>query len=426
MNEEFIYYIWQFKLFTSELLTTNGLPVKIISSGILNNDSGPDFFNARLKIGDEEWAGNVEMHTKSSDWLKHGHESDAAYDNVILHVVFEHDIDVRNSKGEILPCLELKGKIDEAIYYRYRKLVSDRSWIPCAGQISGIDDLLIFNWLDRMLVERLERKTEIIENYLNETSNDWETAFYIALARSFGFNTNSQPFEQLARSLPISVLAKNKDDAFKLEALFFGQAGLLNERLNDDYVKSLHKEYGFLAKKYELQKVQAYNWKFAKMRPINFPTIRIAQFASLIYKSSHLLSKVLEIKRLGELSKLFDVDVSNYWLDHYTFGKKSTAKSKSLGQSAFNIILINTIAPFLFVYGKRTGNEDVMDRAILFLSETPAETNSVISRWKETGINATNAARSQALLTLKNDYCNQIRCLDCAIGNRLIRPKPGG
>ena len=421
MTEDFLYYIWQYRLMSGDLETTQGESIVIIDLGQRNEDSGPDFFNARLKIGNTEWAGNVEIHMRSSDWIRHKHNQDANYDSVILHVVYECDTMIQNATGEVIPCLELKGKIDEKLYFRYRNLISSHDWIACAPQLNTVPDLIIYSWLDRLLAERLERKTSYIEGFLESSKGNWETAFYYALARNFGFNVNAEPFEQLARSIPLEVLAKNRDSLFKIEALLFGQSGMLNARLKDDYSQRLIKEYDFLKKKYSLDSIAGYQWKFMRLRPGNFPSIRIAQFAQLIYKSSHLLSKIVKTEKLQQLKEFFQLEASEYWNEHYSFGKKSKSKTKRMGESSFDLILINTLVPFLFVYANHQNNSELRERALNFLTQTKAEQNSIVKRYKETGITAKNAAQSQALLTLKNDYCKYLKCLDCAIGNRLIR-----
>jgi len=421
MTEDFLYYLWQYRLINRDLKTTQGEAVTLIDMGQRNEGSGPDFFNARIKIADTEWAGNVEMHTKASDWMRHGHENDANYDSVILHVVYECDMMIRNATDEEIPCLELKGRIDEKLYFRYRSLIASREWIACAPQLNAVPDLILYSWLDRLLAERLERKSDYIEDFLTASKGNWETAFYYALARNFGFKVNAEPFEQLARSIPLEVLAKNRDSLFKIEALLFGQSGMLNSRLKDAYSQRLIAEYSFLQKKYQLEPIAGYQWKFMRLRPGNFPSIRIAQFAQLIYKSTHLLSKIVATEKLSTLKDFFELEASKYWDEHYSFGKKSKKKTKKMGVSSFDLILINTLVPFLFVYANHQKNEELRERALNFISQTKAEQNSIIKRFKETGITANNAAQSQALLTLKNDYCKYLKCLDCAIGNRLIR-----
>ncbi|MCK5856830.1 MAG: DUF2851 family protein [Bacteroidales bacterium] len=421
MTEDFLYYIWQYRLMKHDIETTTDESIIIIDTGQQNDGSGPDFFNARLKIGNTEWAGNVEMHSKASDWMRHKHDVDPNYDSVILHVVYDCDMMINNATDEEIPCLELKGKIDEKLYFRYKNLIASREWIACAQQLNEIPDLILFSWLDRLLAERLERKTDYIEAFLQSSNGNWEMAFYYALARNFGFNVNSEPFEQLARSIPLDVLAKNRDSLFKIEALLFGQSGMLNERLKDEYSQKLIAEYEFLRKKYQLEPIAGYQWKFMRLRPGNFPSIRIAQFAQLIFKSTHLLSKIVKTEKLSQLKDFFQLEASDYWNEHYSFGKKSKNRKKRMGESSFDLILINTLVPFLFVYANHQKDDELRERALFFLSQTKAEQNSIVKRYRETGITATNAAQSQALLTLKNDYCKYLKCLDCAIGNRLIR-----
>ncbi len=423
MTEDFLYYLWSLKLLQGELVTTDQQKITIIHPGQRNYDSGPDFFNSRIKIGGTEWAGNVEMHVASSDWIKHGHQADRAYDSVILHVVYDADMPIINSHNEEIPTLMVKGHFPEAILYRYQRLLGAREWIPCATNLKQVSDLVIYSWLDRVLVDRLQRKTDFILQILNDTHNDWQEAFYISLARSFGFSTNNQPFEQLARVLPLKIVGKHSDSLFQVEALLYGQAGLLNPRIKDGYLQDLIQEYQFLASKYQLKSVQSWAWKFMRMRPVNFPTIRISQFAKLITKDGHLLSKVIEVEKLQQLKALFEVEVSEYWLSHYSFGKPSKAKSKSFGADSFDLILINTIVPFLYLYGLHQNDPSISDRALVYLQQTKPENNGIVRRWSTSGVKVNNAAQSQALLTLKNDYCNNIKCLECAIGNAILNPK---
>lgn len=421
MTEDFLYYLWQYRLINLDVETQGQESITVIEVGQQNTDSGPDFFNARIKIGDTEWAGNVEMHVKSSDWMRHQHDSDANYDSVILHVVYECDMSIRNATNEVIPCLELRGKIDEKLYFRYRTLIGGRDWVACSSQLHEVPDLIVYSWLDRLLAERLERKADYIEGFLDYSNGNWETAFYYALARNFGFNVNAEPFEQLARSIPLEILGKNKDQLIKIEALLFGQSGLLNPRLKDEYTQELISDYDYMRKKYKLEPIAGYQWKFMRLRPGNFPSIRIAHFAQLIYQSSHLLSKIVEADKLSNLKKLFALEASEYWNSHYSFGKKSKNLVKRLGDSSFDLLLINTIVPFLFVYANHQRNDKLRERALNYLSQTKAEQNSIIKRFNENGIKAHNAGQSQALLCLKNDYCKYLKCLECAIGNKLIR-----
>ncbi len=424
MNEEFLFYIWQYRLFdTKELSTVQGEPVEIIRPGDHNSDSGPDFFNARIKLGDTQWAGNIEVHTRSSDWKKHRHQGNKAYDNIILHVVHEEDEPVFRQGGEAVPTLELKHRIPGRIYSRYLQFKSSKAWVPCGRQAAEVSKFTLHSWLDRVLAERLERKANMIEESLAINKYNWEETFYRHMARSFGFKVNGDPFELLAGSLPSTILARHKDNLFQLEALLFGQAGLLETTFREKYPTALQNEYHFLKKKFRLSAMPGHLWKFMRMRPSNFPTLRIAQFASLVNRSSHLFSRVMETESLAELRKLLDVNCSDYWQGHYRFGKKAPGKRRSLGEDAVDIIIINTVVPFLFLYGKHLKNEKYSDRAFQYLEETEAEKNGIISRWEQIGLRVRNAYDTQALLQLKNEYCDKKRCLNCAIGNDLMRSK---
>ncbi len=421
MTEDFLYYLWQYKNYKNSLVTVDGKGVTVVDVGVRNYDSGPDFKEAKIIINNTIWYGSIEMHIKSSDWIKHAHDTDEAYDSVILHFVYENDIDIKTIGGNLLDVVELKGNIKVGQYARFKELVASKSWIPCSKQIKDVKDLILYSWLDRLLIDRLERKTIEIENSLKDNTNNWEQTFYISLARNFGFNTNSDAFEQLAKLTPIDVIARYKNNLFQLEALMFGQSSLLNPALNDEYSKKLISEYEFLKRKHKLESVYSYQWKFLRMRPVNFPTIRIAQFAKLISKSSHLFSLIIEMGKLDDIRKLFEIDPSEYWTNHYVFGKKAKSSKKSFGNSSFNLILINTIVPFLFVYSNHNGDDNLKTRALMFLQHTKPENNSIISNFLHDGVVVHNAAQSQALLELKNNYCKQQKCLQCAIGLQLIR-----
>ena len=424
MTEDFLHYIWKYKLYDSaQLITEDGETIQVQKQGEHNTNSGPDFFNAKLKIGKTTWAGNVEIHIKSSAWIEHKHDKDKAYDNVILHVVYDNDKQIKLRNGEIIPALELKGKFDSGLYKKYEQLQKSKDWIPCAKQIKAVDPFTLSAWQDRLLVERLERRSDAIEKSLALNKNNWEETFYQHIARSFGFKVNNDPFELLARALPLNILVKHKSSQFQIEALLFGQAGLLDKKFTDTYPQYLQTEYNFLKKKYDLKPIDAHLWKFARMRPVNFPTIRIAQFAELIFKSVHLFSKILEVQNVKQLYQLLEVETSEYWQTHYTFDKKSAKKSKSLGHLGIESITINTILPFLFVYGKSRADEKFCDRALSLLEQIPAEKNSIIENWKKLGVKSSSAYQTQALLQLKNEYCSNIRCLDCAVGHKILKQK---
>ncbi len=429
MREDLLHFVWRTRRFDfQQLTTTEGAAINIQHFGEHNTHAGPDFHNAKIQIGETLWAGNVEMHLKSSDWNRHKHSNDRAYDNVILHVVLEEDEPIFRDRapnslresGERIPCLELKKRIDNKLSKTYLKLLHSEHWIPCQHHFFEVSDLKKTLWLDRLLVERLEVKTQAIANRLEQNKNHWEETFYQFLARNFGVKVNNDAFEQLARATPLIHLSKHKNDLFQIEAMLFGQSGLLEKEFEDDYPNHLKKEYQFLKTKYQLEPIAAVNWKFLRLRPANFPTIRIAQFARLIYQSAGLFSKILEIKSVEEVEKLFKLELSDYWKTHYTFDKESPQKSKKLGKTAIHLFIINTIAPFLFLYGKWKKEESFKDKALELLEQLKPEKNSIINGWKDLGLEPESANQTQSLLQLKNEYCNKKRCLECQIGAAIL------
>lgn len=427
MQEEFLHYLWKFRLFDgNDLVTQTGEPIEIIKVGEPNSDSGPDFFNARIKICETEWAGNVEIHVCASDWEAHKHQNDKAYDNVILHVVHDADKELKRKNGELIPTLKLKGRIPNGIYKKYLAFKSSKDWIPCGKQIQTVNTFTVNHWLDRLLVERLERKTQPIVDSLAKNQNNWEETFYQQLAYGFGLKVNAQPFEQLAKSLPLNMLAKHKDSLLSLEALFFGQAGLLAAAPKEVYEKQLLKEYQFLKSKFKLKPMDGHLWKFARLHPPGFPTIRIAQFANLIYKSLNLFSKMIEAQNIYTVRSLLHAEASEYWNTHYRFGKISPFRKKLLGEDTKNNLIINVIAPFLFVYAKQKGEPALTERALDFLDKTEAEKNSIIEKWESIGIRSETAGQTQALLQLKDEYCAKKRCLECSVGAKLLLPDLSG
>lgn len=422
MKESILHYVWQQKLFTQQgLQTTDGEPVEIIDVGRINTDAGPDFFNAKVKIDGTIWAGNVEIHTFASDWNKHNHQADKVYNSVVLHVVKKADIDVFRIDGEKIPQLELI--YPEAIEQNYQALINDKKWIPCADKIAEVPGVFIESWKNALLAERLLLKTSSIHNLLNENNQHWEEAFYITLARSFGFGTNSQAFEMLAKSLPVSILGKHKNDLFQIEALLFGQAGLLEHGNFDDYQQKLKKEYDFLKVKYELKPIDGSQWKLLRLRPDNFPHVRIAQFAAIVHGSSKLLSKIIEQPELDYLLTLFRCEPSEYWKKHYLFGEESKEKSKKLGKSSIYSLLINTVVPFVFCYAADKGNEELKEKALNLLDKIPAEQNAVVTGWKDIGMEVNSAYDSQAFLQLKKMYCDGKNCLRCRVGHKVLTRK---
>jgi len=420
MNEDFLHYIWKYKLFEKEtLIDSSGKKIEIISTGMHNHDAGPDFLNAKIKIDNTLWVGNIEIHINASDWDKHLHQHNAAYNNVILHVVYQNDAKVYNSNNQEINTVSLH--FNEAIFDKYKQLKSKAHEIACSSFIHKIDEFTLINWTEKLLIERLEQKTQLVENLLESTKNDWNECFYIFLSRSFGFNLNHYAFEMLAKSLPQKILAKHKNSLFAIEALLFGQAGMLQDpQIADSYYLDLQKEYAFLQKKYNLIAIESYLWKFMRLRPSNFPTLRISQLAHLIYNSHSLLSQIIETKSLKELENLFDVQISDYWLTHYTFGKASARKSKSFSKNSIHLLIINSIVPFLFLYGKKQKQTEIEDFAIQLLEKIKPEENKIIDQWRKLNFEVTNAQQSQAFLQLYNEYCKPQKCLWCSIGNKIL------
>jgi hypothetical protein len=421
MTEEFLHYLWKYRLLKPNLQLVTGEVCEVIDVGIHNLNAGPDFFNARIRIDGTIWAGNVEIHLKTSDWTNHKHHLDQAYDNVILHVVGQNDKSLFRKDGEMLPTLEIKEEYHAGMFERYTEFMDSRNWIACEKMLNTVDRFVINSWLDRLMIERLEVKALEIESQLNFNHNNWEQTFYEFLARNFGFKVNALPFDLLAKSLPLSHLGRHKNNLLQIEALLFGQAGLLKKTLQDNYPKQLQTEYNFLKKKYNLTALDPHIWRFMRLRPSNFPTIRISQFAQLIFKSSHLFSKIIEAGSLKELMSLFEVSASAYWQDHYSFDISSAVRNKSLGLTAINLIIINTIIPFIFIYGKKRNDPALTDRALRFLDQLPGEANAIIAKWENLGMSVQTAFNTQALMELKSDYCNHKKCLHCAIGNALLK-----
>lgn len=421
MTEEFLHYLWKYKLLYNDLKTTDNEFVEIINPGIHNRDAGPDFFNAKIKINNTIWAGNIEIHVNASDWHLHNHQNDLAYDNVILHVVYNNNKTILRESGAAIPQLVVDKCFDENIYHNYQNFIQNKNWIPCEKLIKDANEFTISNWLEYLLIERLERKTLELKEVYTRNNSSWEESFYQLLAKNFGFKINAYPFEVLSQSLPLTYLGKHKSNENQIAALIFGQAGLLNADFSEDYPQMLYSEYEFLRKKYKLVPLKSHLWKFLRLRPANFPTIRLSQFSDLIYKSSHLFSKILECENLNEIYELFDVKAHLYFDNHYMFDDKLIiSKQRILGKSAIDLIIINTIVPMLFFYAEAKDEKEFQQRAFGFLEQIVAEKNSIITKWKQLGINAKTAYDTQGLIELKNNYCTNKRCLNCRIGNELL------
>jgi Protein of unknown function (DUF2851) len=422
-SEDFLHFIWQFRLYDqNHLTTTNGETIQVLHCGIPNKDAGPDFSTAKLLIGDTVWVGNIEVHLKSSDWNLHRHQHDRAYDNVILHVVLEDNEAIYRTDGTLLPVLSLKCRIDRQLYDNYQQLLYSASSFPCEHQLGHVDEFIVNGFLSRVLVERLEQRSNEVYQQLNGLNGDWDETFYRFMAKSFGFKVNALPMQMLAQSLPQQLFAKHKDRPLYIEALLFGQAGFLNQPFQQDYPDQLKKEYQFLAKKYTLTPIDISLWKFLRIRPQNFATLRLAQFAALISASNHLFSKVLSIKNVKELRQLFEeLPVNPFWKTHYHFNKMADKVELQLGRSSVDGILVNTVSLFLFAYGKYTGQANFQTRAFYLLESLASEKNAIIKSYEQVGLKINTAYQSQALLQLRKNYCNEKKCLNCGIGLKILK-----
>ncbi len=422
MQEDFLHHIWKYKLYDFQQITTEqGQEMKIISPGWHNHDAGPDFLNARIEIDGIQWIGNVEIHSSSADWEKHGHHKDPTYDNIILHVVYNFDEKKDIPALKNIPVLSLKNRINNEMFTRYLQFMQSNQWLPCEKLIHNIDRIRFEMWIERLLIEKIETKTELILKRLEQNIFNWEQTFYEFLASNFGFKVNSIGFELLSKSLPIKFINKHKNNLFQIEALLFGQAGMLEQDFNEDYPQKLKNEYFFLKNKYQLKPIEGHIWKYLRMRPNNFPSIRIAQFACLLNQSHSLFSSVIYADAIQSLYNIFQIKPSPYWDNHFQLDKSSSFSSKKLGNQSIDLLIINTVIPFQFLYGKLNDNKELMNKSLQFMDFINGEKNSITQNFNNIGIKSTSAYRSQALIHLKNEYCSKKRCLECAIGSSIIK-----
>lgn len=420
--EDILHYIWKFKLYQKELKTTDGRQIEVLDVGLPNTNEGPDYFNAKIKIDGELWAGNIEIHTSSDQWKVHNHHKNKSYNSVILHVVEKANCEVFNELGQSV--IQCEIVYPQHIKENYDFLIHSNTDIPCRNYIGNIPPFHLNLWMNTLLIERLERKANHIESLLKRFQNSWEDAFYVLLTRNFGFGLNSDSFERLALSLPLKCIQKQGDNIIQIEALLFGQAGMLdNVKVEDDYFSLLKKEYEFLKNKYDLKPLDSYIFKSMRSRPTAFPQIRIAQLASLLHSSHGLFSKITACDDIGRIRLMFHVNASEYWQTHYAFGVTSERKSKYLGDSSLDILLINTVAPILFIYGKSIDNEALCERALKFLEMLKPEQNSITKLFAKLKMPLNSAADSQAMIQLKREYCELRKCLFCRIGHQLLVEK---
>lgn len=419
MNEDYLHYLWRYGLFCQDNLVAEGQEVKVIRAGDYNMNEGPDFLQARIRIGDKEWVGHVEIHVNASDWQLHQHAKQ--YDNVILHVVLNNDQLLKRQNGESIPTLELKEHIDLALYETYKLFIQNKSWVACYGQLRQMDDIKIKTWLSKLLVDRLERKSKEIEDLLLRDNKNWEHVLLQLLGRYLGAPVNSSAFEALLRSFDLTILSKQADSPLQTEALLLGQAGLLEDTMQEAYTQLLKREYVHLKNKYSLTPMNSGLWNFFRLRPVSFPAVRIALLASLVRQSQGMFSKLLECSDAHAVRKIVMVSASDYWTTHYQIDTPAKSVIKSISAEMADKIIINVVVPLLFVYGKQMQQDDFSSRAIDLLESLAPEQNQIVRKWKAAGIQAANAFESQALLQLKQHYCEQNKCLSCAIGNDVLR-----
>jgi len=421
MREDFIHYLWRYKKFEiKDLMTTKDKPIIVLSSGVPNHDAGPDFFNAQLRIDDQFWAGNVEIHLKSSDWFAHSHENDIAYDNVILHVVWEHNSEIFRKDNSEIDTLELKQYVSKEALNNYYKLFSkQQKWINCENDFGDVDEFLLSNWLERLYFERLERKSDEINVLLQKSKNDWEAVLFKMLAKNFGLKVNGESFLSISKSIDFAIFRKEGTSIQKMEALLFGQAGLLDEEKEDNYFKELKALYSYQKHKYGLNNQSVTPLKFFRLRPPNFPTIRLSQLANLYHTKGNLFAEIFDANSIIEIYQILSISSSAYWETHYTFGKVSKKTNKKITKSFIDLLLINTIIPLKFSYSKFLG-KSIDTEIIQWMSDLRSEKNSIVEKFNTLMPLSNNAMNSQALIQLKSNYCDKNNCLQCAVGNDIL------
>ena len=432
--EQLLHYCWKHRLYPiTGLRTTTNEEVEVIDPGLHNRNAGPDFFNSKVRIGGQLWVGNVEIHDKASDWFLHGHEKDAQYNNVVLHVVGRADTQAVTEDGAETPQMELQ--VPNYVRQNYEELLKTDNYPPCYKIIPTLSNIMKHSWMSALETERLERKTDDIKRRAKQCQGSWEAAYFVTMARNYGFGINAEAMEQWALSVPLNSVAHHGDNQFQIEAIFMGQAGLLDpmsvpERhreaaLADDYLFKLHNEYKYLAHKYSLKPIDFHLWRFLRLRPQNFPHIRISQLANLYYNRKASLSLLMDRKDTKAAKELLMTEVTEYWRTHFAFGCESKASSKHLSEASLNLLLINTVVPMLFAYGRHKQDEALTDRAFDFLEQLKAEDNHITRTWKEVGLAVDNAGDSQALIQLKNEYCDRRDCLRCRFGYEYLKGKAG-
>ena len=422
-SEDLLQFIWQHKLLKPlPLLTYSGKEIVVLKAGELNRDAGPDFTNAQIRINGIVLAGNIEVHIKTSDWLKHSHQYNKSYDNLILHVVYEHDADIAQNENNNVEVLELKHLVDDTTFATYEQLHGASGKLPCSGQLQAVNELKFINWMDRMAIERLEDKVKRIDNLFEFFNGDYTQAFYAVLLRNFGFKVNAVPFEMLAKNLPVHLLLKHADNLMQLEALLLGVSGLLDDQFENKYIQNLQNEFAYLKTKYRLTAMQKEVFKFSAARPANFPTLRLAQFAALLQANPALFTEPQKHTDADALKRALNIKAQGYWKNHYTANGKALEKDLSFGQASVENVVINTFAPFFFFYGKKLYKPEFSDAAIALLNTCAFEKNAKTKLFKARKADMANAAGSQAVINLYDNYCIKKQCLKCGIAASILKP----
>lgn len=425
MNEAFLHYVWQFQYFDRTALSVvTGEPMMVLRPGNYNTDQGPDFSNAKIRVGDIEWAGNVEVHIKSSDWYQHAHTNDVAYNNVVLHVVWKNDIEITRADGSVIPTLELFNRIDPALSKSYHKLVNSSLSIPCSASFSTVEDIIKVSMFEKAATQRLKSKSSLILDMLHDNTGDWEETFYQVLCKNFGFKVNADAFFQLSKVIPYRLLQKHGNSCLQMEALLFGGAGMLEATSKDEYVAVLFREFQLLQKKYSLAETQIHysRWKFLRLRPANFPTLRIAQLSAMLFRQQNVFSRILELNNVVDLRAIFKAPLSDYWHSHYRFGKKSNKEIVAIGDTSIDNIIINTVVPMLAAYSIARDEQMLMEKAMRWLEQLPGEKNKITRIWAELDVHVKSSFDSQAMIEQYNNMCQKRNCLNCSVGARLLKP----
>ena len=420
INEEFLHFLWKNQhLLGVSFLTRENVEIKVIDCGMHNQDAGPDFFNARIMIGSTLWAGNVELHINASDWLKHGHDKDPAYDNVILHVVYFDDCRVCRTDGAEIPTLILR--FPSLLWDKYSLMMKEKRWIPCQEELKQIAPIHEAQWTSSLLIEKLQSRSNDFERQLEETTNHWDALLSRIIFRGFGVPVNTTPFEILSTAVPYQLLLRNKQSLFTLEAILFGQSSLLQTVLPQDiYTENLRKEFMRISPRIEYNRVPPESWKFMRLRPASFPTLRIAQLAALIHHTFPLHPFIERMPGKADLVEHLRIRASDYWNTHYQAGKQTRYQHKYLGDSFIQKLIVNAIVPYLFFFGRKNSQQQLKDYAIHLLECTPAEDNAILKKWSKFGKFCKNAFESQAYLYLYKNYCLKKQCLRCQYGNLVL------